>query len=108
LRGDERAAAFVKKHPDLCTTIINVQEVLFGVENEEKIRPFFEALTILSYDYDSVTKVVALKKDLYASGNPIGAFDEMIAGICLTHKLNIVTRNTKHFSRVRGLQVVSW
>jgi len=39
---------------------------------------------------------------------PIGEFDALIASIALAHNERVVTRNVKHFSRVRGLEVEKW
>ncbi len=105
LKGEEDAVKYIEQLDAPCTTIINVQEVLFGVADVDKVLPFFEVLTILPYDSASVRHVVALKKELHGSGNQIGAFDEIIAGICLANTVSLVTRNTKHFTRVRDLRV---
>jgi predicted nucleic acid-binding protein len=45
---------------------------------------------------------------LAQSGRAIGTLDTMIAAICLTTKLSLVTRNTKHFTHIPGLTVDAW
>jgi predicted nucleic acid-binding protein len=41
--------------------------------------------------------------ELERIGQPIGLADPMIAGIALTHGLELVTGNTAHLQRVRNL-----
>lgn len=41
-------------------------------------------------------------------GEPIGAFDTLVAAHALTLGLTVVTNNTRHFSRVPGLAVANW
>ncbi|MBC8496778.1 MAG: type II toxin-antitoxin system VapC family toxin [Anaerolineales bacterium] len=40
-------------------------------------------------------------------GKLIGVLDTQIAGICLSHNLPLLTRNTDHFQRVPGLELIS-
>jgi len=47
----------------------------------------------------------ALLRELRASGRAIDVRDAMQAGICLEAGAPLVTRNTRHFARVPGLQV---
>lgn len=44
---------------------------------------------------------------LRSAGTGIGMADCMLAGICLRHDLPLATRNTRHFERVEGLQLVA-
>ena len=39
---------------------------------------------------------------------PVGDFDLIISSIALEHQEKLITRNTKHFSRVSGLVVEEW
>lgn len=41
-------------------------------------------------------------------GEPIGVADSMIAATALANDLTLVTRNQKHFKRVRGLRIAGW
>ncbi|HTV54859.1 MAG TPA: hypothetical protein VMI06_08070 [Terriglobia bacterium] len=43
-----------------------------------------------------------------AEGNPIGAYDLLIAGQSLRRKLTLVTANGSEFARVRGLTWQDW
>ena len=45
---------------------------------------------------------------LEAAGTPIGPHDTLIAATALRHQAALVTRNVREFSRVQGLQWLSW
>ncbi|MGH9422945.1 MAG: PIN domain-containing protein [Thermoanaerobaculia bacterium] len=45
---------------------------------------------------------------LEAQGEPIGVEDVWIGATALEHRLTVVTRNLKHFRRIRGLISESW
>lgn len=46
--------------------------------------------------------------DLRKQGQPIGHTDSLIAGIALVNDLQLVTNNTDHFKRVKGLELQNW
>ena len=50
-----------------------------------------------------------IRADLLTSGKDIGQMDCMIAATVLAHGCTkIVTRNTKHFERIPGIEVISY
>ena len=53
-------------------------------------------------------KAAEIYADLKNSGMLIEDADIIIAAVCLTHDLSLVTNNEKHFRRVSGLKVVNW
>lgn len=52
------------------------------------------------------TAVIAAALD--RAGRPIGAFDPFIAASALLLGCPVVTRNTRHFQAVDGLEVIDW
>ncbi len=44
----------------------------------------------------------------YANSNPLDDIDLLIAGIALANHLVLVTRNTRHFERINGLELADW
>lgn len=100
---------------DLATTIINHSELLFGVFNSVKKREnldivggLLKSLKIVSFCEDSSIIFAEQKSALKKMGNIITDMDLMIASIALRHKAILVTNNTKHFSRIKNLQVENW
>lgn len=49
-----------------------------------------------------------ISRDLRSKGTPIGANDTWIAATALAHLAPLLTRNVDHFSRIEGLEVVSY
>lgn len=49
-----------------------------------------------------------MRATLEMSGNPIGAYDLLIAGQALRRGLTVVTANTTEFGRVSGLNWQDW
>ncbi len=97
----------------IATTVLNAQELLFGFahgreKEHDSAAEFLSKIEIIEYKLGDVHEVVSVKLDLKSSGAKIGDFDEVIAGICLSRKATIVTRNAKHFGRVKGLRVETW
>jgi len=49
-----------------------------------------------------------IRATLEKAGRPIGAYDLLIAGQAVRHKMTLVTANSKEFSRVKGLVWEDW
>lgn len=62
----------------------------------------------LSFDPPAAEAAAHIRAALETQGTPIGPVDTLIAGIALAHKLTLVTRNTREFGRVPGLDVQDW
>ena len=70
-------------------------------------------------EFVSLNKVIPLTKpmakmaaviqaDLRKKGTEIGHTDTLIAGISLTSELQLITNNTDHFKRIKGLEIANW
>ena len=70
----------------------------------EELLSLFEALPV-------TWPVARVRADLWAylreAGTPIGANDLWIAATAIAHDLELVTRNTREFSRVPALRLVA-
>jgi len=56
-----------------------------------------------------MAKTAALiQANLRKDGTEIGHTDTLIAGIAVTSKLQLVTNNTDHFKRIKGLEIANW
>lgn len=62
----------------------------------------------LSFDTEVAMEAGAINADLVSSGHPIDETDVMIAATALVNDYQVVTRNTDHFERIDGLDVVSY
>lgn len=117
-RGDEQAKEIIAKAREpLASTIINYQELMFGLDMSRKghaeelefYDAFFENIFLLEMTRQSAKKAAGVMKDLQSAGMTAGRFDSMIAGILMENGVNkIITRNEKHFMEIRGLEVIKY
>jgi tRNA(fMet)-specific endonuclease VapC len=92
---------------------IVIHELLFGAYRSLRIDQGIAAveglrLTPLDFTADDARKAAEIRAALAAAGTPIGPYDVLIAGQALQRGLVVVTRNTREFSRVPGLNVENW
>jgi predicted nucleic acid-binding protein len=65
-----------------------------------------EALIVLPLDRVAAALAARLHADLVHANQDIGVKDTLIAAICLSQKVPLLTANIRHFSRVAGLNVL--
>jgi len=100
------------ENESLATTTINIFELQYGAkiskrseENQEELKKFLNRLNIFSFDYKSGDEASSIFADLRKLGKIIGIKDIMIAGICRSNNLELITKNVKHFENIKGLKV---
>jgi tRNA(fMet)-specific endonuclease VapC len=92
----------------LCTTSITAFELWAGANRPQEINAvetLLRATPILSLDPSSARRAGEIRRDLTRGGATIGMADALIGGICLEHDAILLTRNRKHYERVRGLRL---
>ena len=117
-KGDEDIKKLLLKlKEELITTLINYQEIMFGLDlansryQEEEVYydEFFQDTNILVHNLESAKKGAEIYWQLKHGGKTIERFDCMIAGILLTHGVyRIITRNIKHFENIKELEIISY
>lgn len=60
----------------------------------------------LPFDHAAAREYALLVASRIKSGKPISTEDAQIAAIAIRHRLPLVTRNSKDFARIEGLEVV--
>jgi tRNA(fMet)-specific endonuclease VapC len=101
---------------DLAASTITEMEVHYGLALNPRLarqigpvlHSFFGALSVLPYDRDSATASASIRADLKRRGQPIGAYDILIAGAAIAHNLVLVTSNVREFKQVQGLALENW
>jgi tRNA(fMet)-specific endonuclease VapC len=77
--------------------------------NTKRLRTFMAGpISVLPFEDEDARAAGSIRAALEVSGKPNGAYDVLIAGQALHHKLTIVTANVSEFSRVRGLVWQDW
>ena len=73
-----------------------------------RLEQFLGAFRSLPFDDRAAERCGEVISELERRGSPIGLSDCMIAAIALPEDLTVVTRNLRHFRRVKGLKVIRW
>lgn len=101
------------------TTQINVYEIKAGIHrrlqehiiNREllEFNKFLFNLPVIKLNEESIDESSKINGGLTKAGNIIEDLDILIAGICLTNNCNkIITKNEKHFERIKNLKIISY
>ena len=91
-------------------TAISLFELQMSViRSEQQAQRFSDILphfSVLPFDANAAHHAATLGQQLQQSGQIIGLPDTLIAGICLSQNMPLLTRNTRHYEIVTGLQLV--
>ena len=106
---------FEKVDTDNCfISEITLAELKFGVENSEKkdknqktLDNFLTGVKIVPI-FHSLDLYAKEKARLRKAGNPVDDFDLLIGVTSVTHNLTMVTNNTDHFKRIKGIALEDW
>ncbi len=114
-RGAVAANLLAVPPRDLALPAVVVYEVWFGVFGSQNRRSrqvqyelFLATIAVLPFDSTVARRAAELRHGLEQRGEKIGPLDTLIAASALAHNATLVSRNTREFSRVPGLDVVSW
>jgi len=118
VKGHPNVLARVKATPPnmIAVSVLTRMEVDYGLalnaERARKLAPmldaFFSTIATLPFDEADAKAAAAIRAALKIMGQPIGAYDVLIAGAGLARGLVVVTSNVGEFKRVGGLQVEDW
>lgn len=64
--------------------------------------------TVFDFDVKAARAAARVRRQLEAGGQPIGAYDTLIAGHALALSATLVTNNLREFSRIANLRVENW
>lgn len=101
---------------DIAVSAITVMELRYGLvlnpQRAQKVEPmiasFLSSVTILPFDIAEAEQVAQIRAVLKTQGQPIGAYDILIAATALQHNLLMITANQREFERVPGLKTENW
>lgn len=65
-------------------------------------------ISLLPFDDEDAKSAGHVRAAMEAAGKSIGAYDVLIAGQALRHRLTLVTANVKEFCRIEGLRWEDW
>lgn len=83
-------------------------ESLHPEREEQKIRMVVDSQLILELNKEGSEEGGYIHGTLWKKGMPIDAEDCMIAGIAKHYGEKVLTRNVKHFERIKGLSIETY
>jgi predicted nucleic acid-binding protein len=113
LRGDPGAVEAAVKLKGAATTAVNVYELFFGVYNAAgdperraaEAERMVERLEVFPLGEDAAKASARVMFELYRGGEPVDAMDVFTACIGIQGGCSeVLTRNTRHFSRIPGIE----
>ena len=118
LRGNPKVMAKVDEHLKeygfVSLSIITYYEILNGLlykdarKQLEKFEEFVALNKVIPLTLPMAKTAATIQADLRKKGTEIGHTDTLIAGIALTSELQLITNNTEHFKRIKGLNIANW
>jgi len=110
LRGDETVANFglslIENKNEVFISVITLYEILCGKditsskEKKEKVEKILYLFPILEINTTTAQTGALLYKKYQ-----LGIADALIAANALNHNCTLITRNTKHFSRIKEIEI---
>lgn len=110
----EKSIEMDNGHKVYCSEV-SIYEMILGIyaikgidhdKKLQKLETMFSKFSLLPLDHLSAIKAGQIAGTLTAEGQMISDTDCMIAGIALSNNIGtIITRNKKHFERIKWLKV---
>ncbi|MBT3478641.1 MAG: PIN domain-containing protein [Candidatus Marinimicrobia bacterium] len=102
---------------ELFISVITVSELLHGVyrgktsaqinQRSAFVEKIIDAIKAIDIDVQVARTHARLSSELIQSGTKIGSADTWIAATCISHGLQLCTRDLKAFSQIEGLSLYS-
>ena len=94
----------------LALTSVTVFELCVGIIGAKRLKQINNLISIMPVfplEKSDAATAAQIYTDFNHAGKLIGNQDILIAGICITHDLPLMTGNTEHFSRIPRLKLFS-
>lgn len=118
LRGNPKVISKMDEHLSIYgfinLSIITYYEILNGLLYKDakkqltKFEEFVELNKVIPLTLRMAKTAAGIQANLRNKGMEIGHTDTLIAGICMTSELQLISNNTDHFKRIKGLELANW
>lgn len=118
LRGNTNVISKIEKYVEeygfINFSIITYYEILNGLLYKDaknqlfKFEDFVSLNKVIPLTLKTVNISANIQAELRKNGNQIGHTDTIIAGIAIANQMQLITNNTAHFSRIKGLKTDNW
>ena len=108
-RGEgARRVAVELETRSFATTAITAFELRSGAwtaRQKRAVDVLLEAMTVVPFGPEEARIAAEIRQQVESEGQPIGMADYMIAAVCIASDAILLTRNRKHFERIKGLKL---
>lgn len=118
LRGNLKVIAkmeeYINEYGFISLSIITYYEILNGLLYKDakkqlsKFEEFVALNSVIPLNLRMAKAAATIQSELRKKGTEIGHTDTLIAGISITSDLQLITNNTDHFNRIKGLKIANW
>ena len=117
LKGDNNAVSYLENlertSKSKIITAITIHELwrglgILNIKEKEEIKEILQTITVLPLDLESAKASGEIERKLLGESITIDPEDAMIAGIAIKNNQKLLTKNLKHFSRIKGLKIESY
>ena len=84
---------------------IYLKDAIRNIKEKEEINNFLYSFVVLDLNKESAIKAGEIEAELRNAGEMIDLEDIMIGAITLQNNETLITRNKKHFEKIRGLKI---
>lgn len=111
----EKLQELAEKGDAVKTTVINACELYKGAflseepsKEQKRIEGLLRNMGHISLTTDLAPAIGQISPEMERAGTPMGDFDVMIAMMTSEAGEILITRNVRHFERLKGLSVETW
>ncbi|MGD0069939.1 MAG: type II toxin-antitoxin system VapC family toxin [Candidatus Bathyarchaeia archaeon] len=106
-KGADAFKRILDSGEDVCTTVISIHEVLFGLHKYGKPVKELLQLPVLNYTKNDAMLSSKLELETEQTGKPIRRTDTMVAAIAINNNAILYTFDLKHFEPLKphGLKI---
>jgi predicted nucleic acid-binding protein len=116
LKGDNKAKELLlalEEKGEIYISSISIFELTYitkeiSKKKERSLLNLISTLKVLQLDKKSALTASKIGRKLAKEGKMVHPMDLMIGATAMQNKMPLVTKNVKHFSRIKGLEIISW
>jgi len=114
LKGYNNAVSYLERlertSKSKIITAITIHELwrglgILNIKEKEEIKEILQTITVLPLDLESAKASGEIERKLLGESITIDPEDAMIAGIAIKNNQKLLTKNLKHFFRIKGLKI---
>lgn len=100
----------INEDKQLFISAITLYELLMGATNKTKledIKLLTDDIPVLSFSAEAARRAAEIYHQLRKNNQIIEFRDLFIGATCLAYELPLITLNTKHFERIKGIEILT-